>query len=324
MKGLFELMAKNGCDCQVSTSTPQAWVPVNWWRVPSVWKSERGPEAPVTDRPRQPCCSRLCWRRPCTHWCSQTFLQGASGTTYSLGGKLFYSPSLDLSLVWRLLSPISTYNQIIPPQAVEKLLAAVNLPSKKAKLKQLKEIIARSVNCELKIISYWTRGCPSSYIQHYQVPVSPSSNPLLPAVPLGEGDRVQGGQPDGRCQSCHSFWTHLGKLRLSWPLDVMFISPPPDVAPGSLNDDQHGVEHDAAEHDRGVPHHKPCLHHLSKSLSFLISLPLSTWLTGISSGNRAFTIKWPLPWNLFIMRSTRNSFASVILSLDYHTEDSTV
>ena len=47
---------------------------------------------------------------------------------------------------------------------------------------------------------------------------------------------------------------------------------------------------------------------------FLINLPLSTWLTGISSGNRAFTIKWPLPWNLFIMRSTRNSFASVILS----------
>ena len=32
----------------------------------------------------------------------------------------------------------------ISPQAVEKLLAAVNLPSKKAKLKQLKEIIARS------------------------------------------------------------------------------------------------------------------------------------------------------------------------------------
>ena len=102
----------------------------------------------------------------------------------------------------------------------------------------------------------------------------------------------------------------------------MFISPPPDVAPGSLNDDQHGVEHDAAEHDRGVPHHKPCLHHLSKSLFFLIK---SGGQTGISSGNRAFTIvvKWPLPWNLFIMRSTRNSFASVILSLDYQAEDST-
>ena len=36
----------------------------------------------------------------------------------------------------------------------------------------------------------------------------------------------------------------------------MFISPPPDVAPGSLNDDQHGVEHDAAEHDRGGAHYK--------------------------------------------------------------------
>ena len=37
-------------------------------------------------------------------------------------------------------------------------MAAVNLPSKKAKLKQLKEIIARSVNCELKIISPTEHG----------------------------------------------------------------------------------------------------------------------------------------------------------------------
>ena len=38
-------------------------------------------------------------------------------------------------------------------QAVEKLLAAVNLPSKKAKLKQLKEIIARSFEVKLEQIA---------------------------------------------------------------------------------------------------------------------------------------------------------------------------
>ena len=41
----------------------------------------------------------------------------------------------------------------ISPQAVEKLLVAVNLPSKKAKLKQLKEIIARCFDLKQSCVS---------------------------------------------------------------------------------------------------------------------------------------------------------------------------
>ena len=54
-------------------------------------------------------------------------------------------------------------------------------------------------------------------------------------------------------------------------------SSPPDVAPGSPNNDKHGVEHDAAEHDCRVTYHQPGLHHLIRNLAWLVTGP-STYL----------------------------------------------
>ena len=45
------------------------------------------------------------------------------------------------------------------------------------------------------------------------------------------------------------------------------------MAPGSLNDDKHGVEHDAAEHDCRVTYHQPGLHHLIRNLTWLVTGP---------------------------------------------------
>ena len=38
----------------------------------------------------------------------------------------------------------------------------------------------------------------------------------------------------------------------------------PDVAAGPSHQHQHGAQHDAAEHDRGGPHHKPTEHSLNR------------------------------------------------------------
>ena len=129
----------------IENSDVQARVPEYWWCLPSIWKPKRGPKTPVTNWPGEPHCSWHCRRRPCTHWSSQTLLQGASGAPYSLGGSLLFF----LRSICYMPSIIT-----ISSQAVEKLLAAVNLPSKKAKLKQLKEIIARFFSISYNLTIY--------------------------------------------------------------------------------------------------------------------------------------------------------------------------
>ena len=51
-----------------------------------------------------------------------------------------------------------------------------------------------------------------------------------------------------------------------------------DVAACAPDDDEHGAEHDAAEHDCRVTYHQPGLHHLIRNLTYLLirhTLPLS-------------------------------------------------
>ena len=171
----FNIFLKDLIFKRIKNAHPQAWIPDNWWCVSSVRKPECCPKASITNRPRQPCGSRHCRRCPCTHWSSQTLLQGASGAPYSLGGSMLcYLKSIFFCQIFAC-----KINPILSPQAVEKLLSAVNLPSKKAKLKQLKEIIARSFDMNKQSCILWALkllfGCEA--ILH-----SMSVKPLLPCL----------------------------------------------------------------------------------------------------------------------------------------------
>ena len=56
---------------------------------------------------------------------------------------------------------------------------------------------------------------------------------------------------------------HLDVVEPNFHLKLL----PPDVASGSPNDDEHGVEHDAAEHDCRVTDHQLGLHHMISNLT---------------------------------------------------------
>ena len=77
-----------------------------------------------------------------------------------------------------------------------------------------------------------------------QAVLHPPRHPHLPAEAPGEGDGLQGREPDGGGQPGH---------RVRADADV--AARPPDHH-------QHGAQHDAAEHGGGGPHHQPC-HDLS-------------------------------------------------------------
>merc|ERR1712062_743297 len=91
--------------------------------VQTVWQSQYRPEDQAADRPRQPQLSRLCRRR--------SLLTGAL--------KLFFR---------ELKEPL------IPWEAVEKLLSAINLPSKKTKLRTIKEIVGRLAPTHLSTLIF--------------------------------------------------------------------------------------------------------------------------------------------------------------------------
>lgn len=67
-----------------------------------------------------------------------------------------------------------------------------------------------------------------------------SHDPHLLIEASGESDQLQGLEPDGGGQPGHR------------------VRPDPDVAALPPHHDQHGAQHDAAEHGGGGAHHQPC------------------------------------------------------------------